>query len=132
MKLYRDDTLAVKISSRNFILSQNSISSYESSPTLYLGTDSVYHSNLGFSYNTDTREVSMFRTTSPLSRGPYFDSYHNMDLYFEHLSWDMDNPTITMSRTRGSSIGSAKFESVTFYNEANFFRLMRLDEVHPL
>jgi len=55
-----------------------------------------------------------------------------MDLYFEHLSWDMDEPTITMSRTRGSSIGAAKFESVSFYNEANFFRLMRMDDVHPL
>lgn len=132
VKLYREDTLAIKITSRNFILSQNSISSYESSPTLYLGTDSIYHSNLGFSYNTETREVSMSRTNSPLSRGPYFDSYHNMDLYFEHLLWDMDKPTIIMSRTRGASIGSAKFESVTFYNEANFFRLMRLDDVHPL
>jgi hypothetical protein len=132
VRLYRNDTLAVNIKSRNFILSQNSITSNESSPTLYLGTDSIYHSNLGFSYNTRSREVSMFRTPSPLSRSPYFDSYHNMDLYFEHLSWDMDQPSITMSRTRGASIGSAKFESVSFYNEANFFRLMRLDDVHPL
>jgi len=132
IKLYRDDTLAIKITSRSFILSQNAINSYESSPTLYLGTDSIYHSNLGFAYNTETREVSMSRTTSPLSRSPYFDSYHNMDLYFEYLLWDMDQPTIIMSRTRGASIGSAKFESVSFYNEANFFRLMRLDDVHPL
>lgn len=132
VRLYRKDTLAIKIISRNFILSQRSIISSEASPTLYLGTDSIYHSNLGFSYNTETREVSMFRTPSPLSRSPYFDSYHNMDLYFEHLSWDMDDPAITMSRTRGSSIGAAKFESVSFYNEANFFRLMRMDEVHPL
>ncbi len=132
VKLYRNDTLAINLISRNFILSQKSISSYETSSTLYLGTDSVYHSNLGFSYNTETREVSMFRTTSPLSRSPYFDSYHNLDLYFEHLSWDMDNPFITMSRTRGSSIGAAKFESISFYNEANFFRLMRMDDIHPL
>lgn len=132
VKLYRGDTLATKVISRNFILSQKSIISNESSPTLYLGTDSVYHSNLGFSYNTETREVGMFRTASPLSRSPYFDSYHNMDLYFDHLSWDMDNPTITMSRSRGSSIGAARFESVSFYNEANFFKLMRMDETHPL
>ncbi len=132
VKLYREDTLAIKIVSRNFILSQKSITSTESSPTLYLGTDSIYHSNLGFSYNTVTREVGMFRTSSPLSRSPYFDSYHNMDLYFEHLLWDMNKPTITMSRTRGSSIGAAKFESVSFYNEANFFRLMRMDDIHPL
>ncbi len=132
VKLYRNDTLAINLISRNFLLSQKTISSYETSSTLYLGTDSVYHSNLGFSYNTETREVSMFRTTSPFSRSPYYDSYHNLDLYFEHLSWDMDDPFITMSRTRGSSIGAAKFESVSFYNEANFFRLMRFDDVHPL
>ncbi|MFZ2286855.1 MAG: hypothetical protein WAV93_07715 [Bacteroidales bacterium] len=132
VKLYRNDTLAINLVSRNFILSQKTINSYETSSTLYLGTDSVYHTNLGFSYNTETREVSMFRTTSPLSRSPYYDSYHNLDLYFEHLSWDMDNPFIIMSRTRGSSIGAAKFESVSFYNEANFFRLMRLDDIHPL
>ena len=132
VKLHRNDTLAARISSRNFILSQNSITSTEASPTLYLGTDSIYHSNLGFSYNTRTREVNLTRTSSPLSRSPYFDSYHGMDLYFEHLSWDMNQPLITMSRTRGSSIGAAKFESVSFYNEANFFRLMRFDEIHPL
>ncbi len=132
VKLYRKDTLALSLTSRNFILSQKTISSYETTSTLYLGTDSVFHSTMGFSYNTDTREVSMFRTTSPLSRSPYYDSYHNLDLYFEHLSWDMDNPFLTMSRTRGSSIGAAKFESISFYNEANFFRLMRMDDVHPL
>jgi hypothetical protein len=132
ISLFRNDTLAMKLISRNFILSQKSISSYESSATLYLGKDSIYHSNLGFSYNTGTREVSLFRTTSPLSRSPYFDSFHNLDLYFEHFAWDMDDPFITLSRTRGSSIGAAKFESVSFYNEANFFKLMRLDDVHPL
>jgi len=132
VKLFRNDTLAINLLSKNFILSQKTISSYETSSTLYLGTDSIFHANLGFTYNTDTREVSMFRTTSPLSRSPYFDTYHNMDLYFEHLSWDMDKPFIIMSRTRGSSIGAAKFESVSFYNEANFFRLMRLDDIHPL
>lgn len=132
VKLYRHDTLAVSLESRNFLLSQKTISSTEASATLYLGRDSIYHSNLGSSYNTETREVSMFRTSSPVSRSPYFDSFHNLDLYFEHLSWDMDESSIIMSRTRGSSIGSAKFESVSFYNEANFFRLMRLDDVHPL
>ncbi|MCK7529616.1 MAG: hypothetical protein MZV63_00420 [Marinilabiliales bacterium] len=100
VKLYRNDTLAINLISRNFLLSQKTINSYETSSTLYLGNDSVYHSNLGFSYNTETREVSMFRTTSPFSRSPYYDSYHNLDLYFEHLSWDMDDPFITMSRTR--------------------------------
>lgn len=132
ISLFRNDTMAIRLKSKNFLLSQKSISSNEASVTLYLDKDSIYHSNLGSSYNTETREVSLFRTTSPISRSPYFDSFHKLDLYFEHLSWDMDQPYIIMSRPPGSSIGSAKFESVSFYNEANFFRLMRLDDVHPL
>ncbi|HUW91942.1 MAG TPA: hypothetical protein VMV74_02165 [Bacteroidales bacterium] len=132
VKLYRNDTLYISVKSKNFLLSQKNISSNEASATLYFDRDSIFHSNLGFSYNTATREVGLFRTPSPISRSPYFDSFHNLDLYFEHLSWDMDESFITMSRTKGSSIGQAKFESVSFYNENNFFRLMRLDEVHPL
>ena len=132
VKLYRNDTLYIRVVSKNFLLSKENISSSEASATLFLERDSVYHANLGFSYNTSTRVVGLFRTPSPVSRSPYFDSFHNLDLYFEHLSWDMDESFITMSRTRGSSIGQAKFESVSFYNENNFFRLMRLDEIHPL
>ncbi|MCU0378287.1 MAG: hypothetical protein MUC78_08505 [Bacteroidales bacterium] len=132
VRLYRNDTLYISIKARNFLLSKKTINSNEASATLYLDKDSVFHSNLGFSYNTSTREVGLFRTPSPVSRSPYYDSYHNMDLYFEHLSWDMDDSFVTMSRTRGASIGAAKFESVSFYNEANFYRLMRLDDVHPL
>ncbi len=132
VNLYRNDTLYVNLRSKNFLLSQKLINSYETSATLYLKKDSIFHSNLGFTYKAETREVSLFRTTSPLSRSPYFDSYHNLDLSFEHLSWDMDESSVIMSRTRGASIGAAKFESVSFYNQANFFRLMRLDDVHPL
>lgn len=132
INLFRNDTLYVRVRSKNFILSQKSITSSEASATLLLDRDSIYHTNQGFSYNTSTREVSLFRTPSPLSRSPFFDSFHNMDLYFENLLWDMDNSFVTMSRTKGSSIGAARFESVSFYNEAMFYRLMRLDEVHPL
>ncbi|MCK7532031.1 MAG: hypothetical protein MZV63_13895 [Marinilabiliales bacterium] len=44
----------------------------------------------------------------------------------------MDDSFINNVEDQGASIGSAKFESVSFYNEANFYRLMRLDDVHPL
>ena len=132
INLYRNDTLYLKIKSRNFILSQKTITSSEASATLLLDRDSIFHTNQGFSYNTSTREVSLFRTPSPLSRSPFFDSFHDLDLYFEYLLWDMDNSYIVMSRTRGSSIGAARFESASFYNEAIFYKLMRLDDVHPL
>ncbi len=132
IKLYRNDTLAMSLISRNFILSQKSISSYEAS----VHPLSRQRFNLPFQpwflIQYEHQGGEPVPHNSPLSRSPYFDSFHNLDLYFEHFAWDMDDPFITLSRTRGSSIGAAKFESVSFYNEVNFFKLMRLDDVHPL
>jgi hypothetical protein len=130
--LYRNDTLYVKISSGNFLLSKKSIDSQDASVSIYLDKDSIYHSNLGFSYNADTREMNLYKTNSPVAKSPFFDSFHKLDMYFDYLSWDMDESKIIMSRARGASIGLAQFESVSFYNDNSFQRLMGIDDYHPL
>jgi hypothetical protein len=132
IKLYRNDTLYVKVNSKEFLFTKNGFTSQESSAYLYLGNDSIFHSNLGFSYNAANRQVNLFRTSIPISKSPYFDSYHNMDLYFEYFSWNMNDPKAVLSRPKGASIGQAMFESSSFFNENYFMKLMGLDDYHPL
>ena len=130
--LFRNDTLYVKISSNEFLFSKTGLNSSESSISIYLDKDSIYHSNLGFSYLTMTRQVSLYQTNNPISRSPYFDSFHKLDMYFDHLSWNMNESKIILSRARGSALGQAKFESSSFFNSSYFFSLMGLDDYHPL
>lgn len=130
--LLRNDTLYLRIKSKEFLFSKTGLSSQESSMSLYLGKDSIYHSTLGFSYLSATRQVNLFRTNNPVSKSPYFDSYHNMDMYFEYLSWNMNESKIFLSRARGASIGLAQFESASFFNSDYFLKLMGLDNYHPL
>ena len=130
--MYRNDTLYLKIIATEFIFSKTGLNSQETSISLYLEKDSIYHSTLGCSYNASTRQVSLFRTNNPVSRSPYFDSFHNLDMYFEYLSWDMDDSKIILSRPRGASLGQAIFESTSFFNANYFLKLMGLDEYHPL
>lgn len=130
--LYRNDTLYLKISAREYIFSKTGLNSQETSMTLYLDKDSIYHSNLGFSYFASNRQVNLFRTNNPISKSPYFDSFHNLDMYFEYLTWNMDESKIVLSRARGAALGEAMFESVSFFNTDDFFRLMGLDQYHPL
>jgi hypothetical protein len=132
MTLYRGDTLAIIVRSKNFLITKNSINSQESSMTLYLEDDSVFHANLGFAYNVDSREVNFFRTNSPVSRSPYFNSFHNLDMYFEYFSWDMDELEMKLTRSRGASISQASFESISFFKSSVFERMMYYDDVHPL
>ena len=130
--LYRNDTLYIKVASKNFQLNKSGIISLETSATLFLDKDSIFHSSLSFSYNADTRQVNLFRSNNPVSKSPYFDSFHRLDMYFEYMSWNMNDSKIIMSRARGASIGQAKFESSTFFNANTFERLMGIDTYHPL
>jgi hypothetical protein len=132
ISLYRNDTLFVNILSKDFLLNKSGINSQETSATLFLGKDSIYHSSLSFAYNADTRQVNLFRSNNPVSKSPYFDSFHNLDLYFEYMSWNMNDSKIILSRARGASIGQAKFESSSFFNSRNFEKLMGIDDFHPL
>ena len=130
--LSRNDTLYLKISAEEFLFSKTGLNSLEGSMSLYLDKDSIYHSNLGFSFNSSTRQVSLFRTNNPVAKSPYFDTFHNLDMYFEYLSWDMDESKIALSRGRGTALGQAQFESISFFNAEYFLKLMAMDEYHPL
>ena len=130
--LYRNDTLYVKINSTEFTFSINGLNAQETEATLYLDKDSIYHTNLGFSYNSINRQVNLFRTNNPVSGSPYYSSFHNLDMYFENLSWDMNGSKIIISRARGAALGQALFESSSFFNSVYFLKLMGLDDYHPL
>ena len=132
LNLYRNDTLYVKLASKNFQFSKAGINSNETAVTLYLGNDSIFHSSQGFSYNPESRQVNIFRTNNPVSKSPYYDSFHGLDISFEYLIWNMNDSKIVMSRARGASIGEALFESSSFFNFRSYEIMMGLDENHPL
>lgn len=132
LMLYRKDTLFIKVASTDFIFSANGLNSQETAATIYLGADSVYHSNLGFSYNASTKQVNLFRTNNPVSKSPYFNTYHEIDMYFENLTWEMNSSRVIISRPRGAAMGQALFESASFFNSDDFLNLMALDSYHPL
>jgi hypothetical protein len=130
--LSRNDTLYLKLKSMEFMFSKTGLVSAETSMSLHLRKDSIYHSNLSFSYNASTRQVSLYRGNNPISKSPYFDSFHNLDMYFELLSWDMKESRIIMTRARGASLGEAQFESASFFDVNYFMKLAGIDEYHPL
>jgi hypothetical protein len=132
INLSRHDTLALKLKSMEFMFSKNGLLSAETSMSLYLQNDSIYHSNLAFSYNASTRQVNLFRGNNPISKSPYFNSFHNLDMYFELLSWDMKESKIIMTRARGASLGEAQFESASFFDVNYFMKLAGIDDYHPL
>jgi len=132
ISLYRKDTLFILIKSNEFVFSANGLNGQETSATLYLEEDSVFHTNLGFSFNSRSRQVNLFRTNNPVSGSPYYNTFHNLDMFFENLTWDMNSSKILITRPRGAAMGQALFQSVSFFNSDYFMKLMNLDDYHPL
>ena len=130
--MYRNDTLYLKLNSIEYLFTKTGMASAETAMTLFLDKDSIFHSNLGFSYLADKRLVNLYRANNPVSASPYFDSFHGLDMYFDLLEWDMNESKIKLTRPRGAALGNAQFESTSFYDEGYFIKLAGIDQYHPL
>ena len=120
------------IKSAEFIFTKIGFTGSETSVSLYLGTDSIYHSNLSFSYNAPLDLVNFYRANNPLAKSPYYNSYHKLDMYFELLSWNLKESKVILTRSRGASLGQAQFESTSFFDANFFMQLAGIDDYHPL
>ena len=132
LTFHRNDTLYLRIKSGEFLFTRDGLASGEVSMSLYLDKDSIFHSNLGFSFNASEQQVNLFRANNPVSKSPYFDSFHRLDMYFELLSWNMKESKVLLSRAKGAALGQAEFEYVSFFNADYFMRLAGIDDYHPL
>lgn len=134
----KGDTLVKKqvfleVKSEYFGIRKNAITSANAKIKMLIGTDSIYHPGLQFKYADANKEVSLIRDNSPenLSRSPYYDSYHNMEMNFGLLSWKMNDKKIYFTNILGSSISMATFESENYFSAERYYEDQGLEDVHP-
>ncbi len=82
---------------------------------IHLDTDSVYHPDIQMVYNIPKKHLSLIRTDQGLSQTPFFDSYHKVNMFFEELSWYLDQPKIELHNLQASAQNIADFESQDFF-----------------
>ncbi|MCD4681301.1 MAG: hypothetical protein K8S00_13025, partial [Bacteroidales bacterium] len=80
----------------------------------------------------ESKELSLIRIGEGISKSPYFDSYHEIDMFCEALYWKMDEPKIDMELIKGVSLGKATFESSNYFSAYRYFKLQGMDDFHPL
>ena len=113
-----------------FILGGNKIISKQVGIKIYFDNDSLYHSNLKFSYDNLSRKLKLSK--SGRSRAPMLNTYHKLNMEFELLEWKIDENIITFGSLPGTSQSQINFESVDMYLESRFDELQGIDAIHPL
>jgi len=83
-------------------------------------TDSIYHPDVQMVYNINKKHLSLIRSDQGLSQTPYFDTYHKVNMFFEELSWNTDQPKMEFRMLEGAAQSVADFESQDFFRPELF------------
>ncbi len=108
------------------------ISSQDVAVTIRLDKDSLWHPSVSLRFLQDKRQLSLIKKDEGLSKGPYYDTYHNLDMYFEVLKWKQGDPLVELGNLQGSSQTRASFESYNYFKEKRYNAMLGVDAVHPL
>jgi hypothetical protein len=123
----------MKFSSHSFVIRSDRITSQRATFSLHHENDSIFHPGLQFRYLDSERNLMLLRSGQGISQSPFFNTYHQLDMSFEALYWNLDEDEITFGVMQGLRRESeAVFESVNFFTHSRFNQIQRADARHPL
>ena len=133
LTFFKDKKVFIRTFSDNYIIYPGKISAGFATATIYHDQDSIFHPGLKLNYVDDIKELSLIRAGEGHSKSPYYDSFHNLDIYSEAIYWKMYEPTMIFSAVKGASgLGRATFESSSYFSKPRYLRLQGIDPLNPL
>jgi hypothetical protein len=132
LRIYRKDTLIMLAASKSYFFSEDEIASQNTAITIYLEKDSIYHPGLVFKYNATRNEINLTRENQGMSRSPYFDNYHKLELDFPYLTWKLNEPQMLLKPIPKATNKKTLFESINYFSQSRFLELQGMDLKNPL
>jgi len=129
---HRNDTIFLRASSKAFVINTERIISDNAAISFYLGSDSIHHPGLNFKFFPKKKQVTLYRDNQGMAISPYFDSFHQIDMDFEVLNWNQEDPLIEMTSLMGSTRTEATFTSENFFKLSEYRHLQGRGDVNPL
>ncbi len=129
----RKNKEALKLRSEQFKMEPSKIEAAHVELILPIDNDSIYHPDLQLRYTVNNQQLVLFSMSGGSTLIPFFDSYHQMDLYVPSLFWNMRTDSMIFKKIRGvNSNIKASFESTRFFSNKDFYLLQGIDELNPL
>lgn len=129
---YKDGKKLMKGFSTNFIIKPDKITSEKTRMVIYIDKDSITHPGLDFKYENGTRVISMNRVGQGTAQAPYYDSYHQLDMKFETMTWKMGSQDLNIGPTIDKGqVSEAYFESANYFSSIRYQQMMGMDSYHP-
>jgi hypothetical protein len=130
--IMRNDTAFIKLRSKDFSIQPSQISSLYTSFSIHHQNDSIYHSGLHMHFTKENQLLSFIRDDHGLTANPFYNTFHQIDMYVEAVYWKMDENKISFDMSMGRTKRPARFESTDYFSEARFNQLQGMDVDNPL
>ena len=122
-----------KAASRAYVLGDSVITASRAAVTIYEGArDSLTHPGAQLKYSKNKQQLKLSREDGLYKNTPYSDSYHQLDIRTEALTWNLRQPTIDFAVLSSKNQSSADFESKEFFTNNRYQQLKSINRLHPL
>ncbi|HQQ94377.1 MAG TPA: hypothetical protein PLQ93_07470 [Bacteroidia bacterium] len=127
-----DDKKFLEVTARAFGMSQEKIVASPGTIKFFLDKDTIYHPGVSFTYQVEKRQVTILRGDDGLQKTPFLNSFHMVDMYFEQIIWQIDEPTLAFNFLPNNFQGEAFFESSDFYSTQKAESIKMGEKISPI
>lgn len=120
------------VTSKSFVVREERISSDNATINILFENDSIFHPSLDFKYINKDREVSMIRDANSGIAMPFFNSFHDVDMYVDALYWKIDDPVIELRMITGAGESKMLLESANLYTDERYQQIQGIADQSPL
>ena len=132
LTFYRDKRPFIETSGLFYTIEPERVSAERVAVRIRLDGDSIFHPSVNLRFLRDQRLLSLIKTDEGVSKGPFYDTFHQLDMYFEQLTWKQGDPVVKLGSLQGSTQTRASFESFDYFKERRYMAMLGIDAVHPL
>ncbi len=130
--IYRNDTVFLTAKSLYFALRKDQILSTDTEIKFRMDSNYIYHPGLTFKFMVDLNEIHLIRNGEGLALSPYFNTFHNVSMDIELLTWEINSLTMDLKMVSGAAQNHGEFESLSYFRENFYNQLQGMDAIHPL
>ncbi|TGE14842.1 hypothetical protein [Hymenobacter elongatus] len=128
-----DGKTKFRASSRAYLLGDTLISADRAAVTIFQDkSDSLTHPGVKLRYSKTRQVLQLAREDGLYKTTPYTDSYHQMEIATELLTWPLRTPYINLAILTAKNQVTANFESKEFYTNTRYQQIKGINKLHPL
>ncbi len=128
---YKDQKI-ISTEADRFLLRTDKIQSEEVALTIKMAEDSIYHPKVTMRYLVENGQLNIIRENKGLGQTPFSDSFHDMDIAFEILTWNNGDPQLKLGNLNLGTETPMVFESKNYYRGNRFEQLRGMNDRSPL